>query len=384
MARLVARVRRALQQPAGRISHPYTQRQLSIAVEKQRASHKHPDKQRVQNANHVPVAVKEIFGKDADEMFKKEIDTLLKMRQFNNPHLIKHIAACRAESDPPIRCIIFPFASGGDPCAYWDSGDTQPRTAELVQWSLQQMHGLATAVHDLHGGFPDDPRSNVRHGDLKPQNILIFEDPGEEKRLVIADVGIAKVHMGPTAVRTQKATGTFATTRSYEAPEAHPDTKKRDERRSRTYDVWSLGCIFLEFTIWLLFNVRAVNDFAAHRPKIWTGYDGPGGFYEISPEGIPSVCKEVQRALADLLDDDRCGEDTAMGQLVRLISRKMLVAEVAGRCDAEKLVESLKCILDGSRDKGKDYFLKPSGRRVVTPEMFCPVRRGSSSNSITK
>lgn len=246
------------------------------------------------------------------------------------------------------------------------------------------MHGLATAMHDLHGGFPDDPRSNVRHGDLKPQNILIFQDPGEEKRLVIADVGIAKVHMGPTAVRTQKATGTLATTRAYEAPEAHPDTVKRDIRRSRTYDVWSLGCIFLEFTIWLLFDVQAVNNFAAHRPRKWTGYDGPGGFYEISPDGTPGVCKEVRRALADLLDDDRCGQDTALGQLVRLLSNKMLVAEVGGRCEAEKLVESLNCILDGSRGRGKDYFLKSSEKPVLMPEMFCPVRRGSSSSSITK
>jgi len=314
-------------------------------------------------------------------MFNKEIETLSKMRQFNNPHLIRHIGACRAESDPPLRCIIFPFASGGDLRDYWSKCDFEPRTPNLIRWALSQMHGLATAVRDLHRGFPDDPKTNVRHGDLKPQNILIFSDDGQEKRLVIADVGIAKVHMGPTAVRTQKATGTLATTRAYEAPEAHPDTIKTDIRRSRTYDIWSLGCIFLEFTIWLLFNDRAVVNFAAHRPQKWTGYDGPGGFYEVSDEGHPGVCEQARRALKDLLDDERCGEKTVLGALVRLIEERMIVAEVGKRILAEDLVKLLGLI---STEKGDDYFLKASENPVSVPEMFRPVRRGSSSSSITR
>lgn len=336
-------------------------------------------------SNGIHVAVKEIVGNKRDEIFKKEVDTLIEIRQYNNPHLIRHIAACRAESDPPLRCIIFPFASGGDLKDYWNKGDVTPRTPRLVHWSLKQMQGLAKGIRDLHSGFQGKTGSNVRHGDLKPQNILIFEDEGEEKRLVVADVGIAKVHMGPTAVRTQKATGTQATTRAYEAPEAHQKADRANLPRSRAYDIWSLGCIFLEFTIWLLFDVHAVNCFGQHRPRTWTESEGPGGFYDISHTGVPGICQEVQRALADLLDDNRCGGDTALGKLVRLISKEMLVAKASDRCPAEKLVKELENISNVRvSEEGDGYFLKVSDRQVSVPEMFCPVQKGSRSDSMTK
>ena len=333
--------------------------------------------------DHVHVAVKEIFGKRRDKLFDDEIKTLTDIRESNNPHLIRHIAACVADSDPPLRCIIFPFASGGDLREYWVESDTEPRTPGPIQWSLKQMHGLATAIHGLHGGYPKLEGSNVRHGDLKPENILIFEDEGKEKRLVIADVGIAKCHMGPTAVRTQK-TGTDTTSRAYEAPEANERTHQSNFPRSRAYDIWSLGCIFLEFTIWLLFDIHAVDNFANRRPHEWPGHLGPGVFYDISPKGSPMVCQEALRALADLLEDDRCGEDTALGQLVRLISEKMLIAEVKGRCLASDLVNWLERISDGPPGRGNEYYLKSSEKAVSLPEIFRPLRKGSGSSSITR
>lgn len=333
------------------------------------------------NERPILVAVKKFFGKDMDEDFNKELQNLIDIRKFKNDHLIKHIDAWKADPPPgtAVRCLVFPFARGGDLCAFWEKSNEEPRTAKLVKWSLEQMYGLATGIRDLHGGFGKG--TNVRHGDLKPENLLLFEGRDRANRLVIADVGIAKVHMGPTAVRTQKGTGTSATTRAYEAPEANDETGRKDFPRSRAYDIWSLGCIFFEFVIWLLYDIRAVDNFATRRPHKWTGH--PGGFYEISDSGVPAVCHQATRGLNDLLDDERCGEDTALGRLVRLIAHYMLVAEVDKRCYATELVDKLANILAAASNGGDAYLMRPVGNTVV-PEMFTQLRRGSSFGSMTR
>ena len=44
----------------------------------------------------------------------------------------------------------------------------------------------------------------------------------------------------------------------YEAPEAIGEL---NGPRSRLYDVWSMGCITLEFIIWLLYGNDELNNF---------------------------------------------------------------------------------------------------------------------------
>lgn len=347
----------------------------------------HPAHYRSSNhkGNSIQVAVKEFAWKGVeDPTFQNEVSNLIDIRRFNNPHLIRHIAAFKIEREKPVCCIIFPFARGGDLQQYWGRFDGKGendserkryhglRTADLVKWALEQMRGVATGIRDLHGGYGEG--TNVRHGDLKPANILLFEGDGDEGRLVIADLGIAKVHMSPTDARTQKGTGTNATTRAYEAPEANDEADRKNFPRSRAYDIWSLGCIFLEFAIWLLFDVAAVDNFANRRPRQWTGDDG--GFYAIPTHGPPTVCEEVRHAITDLLSDKRCGEDTALGQLVRFIADEMLVTDVKGRCAANDLVKKLEEILELARGRGEEYLLK-TVESTATPEMF--LRKGSRS-----
>ncbi|KAK1749722.1 kinase-like domain-containing protein [Echria macrotheca] len=308
----------------------------------------------------IRVAVKEL-GED-DETFERETQSLFRIRQFDNPHLIRHIAACKVETPYPKYYVIFPLASDGDLHAYWKNQDKQPRTPGLIRWSLEQMLGLASGLQDLHRSFPNG--SNCRHGDLKPLNILLFDESGT-KRLVIADFGIAKIHSKMTAVRTQKETDTRATTKAYEAPEAHKKCKYSLLPRPRVYDVWSLGCILLEFTIWLLYGLEAVEGFASWRPNTWTE-SRPGGFYAIKDDGSPVVSEMVIIAMAQLLKHERCGEGTALGRLVRLIQTEMLVAESKRRSDAPRLVEELGRIV-GDVVQGGDESLWSTELELASP-----------------
>jgi serine/threonine protein kinase len=195
---------------------------------------------------------------------------------------------------------MFPWADGGNLMEFWKQEDS--RRDEKMLWSLRQMLGLVDALKALHS-------KNCRHGDLKPDNVLHFKSG--EGILVIADVGISKFHREVTSLRHTK-TNTTATTRSYEAPEAQPDN---EDPRSRLYDMWSMGCIFLEFAIWLLYGVRGVKSFKRSR-KSTDPMITNGSFYTRLPGGTAELHSMVSEAMSTLLEDPRCKGGTALAGLV--------------------------------------------------------------------
>jgi hypothetical protein len=338
----------------------------------------------------VKVAVKEL--RDGSQ-FKQERRNLAITRNLNNPHLIKHIATYEVQNPDgsSTYSIIFPLASGGNLHTFWSTQNGEPQTPELIQWSLEQILGLARAVRDLHMGFQG--ARHCRHGDLKPLNILHFEDAGPGSaskgrgRLVIGDLGISKIHDEATGDRNC-ATQTRATTPHYEPPEARgicddngDQSQAADQGRpwSRKYDMWSLGCIFLEFAIWLFDGAAALNRFREDR--------GSGAFYEIkkgnSGEVQVVVCQAALCIMEKIRRDVRCrdqpGRDAdqadqadqanqadqadnadkadkadkappgALERLVNLIEGDLLIPEVEGRCDADRLVAELEGIVEDAR-----------------------------------
>lgn len=98
---------------------------------------------------------------------------------------------------------------------------------------------LCSAVRYLH-------RSNCRHKDIKPANILI-----KDKRVYVTDFGIALDWTELGQETTEGPTLTY--TNAYAAPEV----LKRLPRDSKS-DMWSLGCVFLD----ILVRVSASRHFA--------------------------------------------------------------------------------------------------------------------------
>jgi len=92
------------------------------------------------------------------------------------------------------RCFIFPWAEGGDLRELWKRKDKFPRIQEL-----EQVFGLIDAVRALHHG-------NIRHGDIKPQNMLHFSHAagyGGFGTLVLADIGVSKYYQRIYRTRVQ-------------------------------------------------------------------------------------------------------------------------------------------------------------------------------------
>jgi len=194
---------------------------------------------------------------------------------------------------------------------------------------------------------------------------------------VIGDLGISRIHDKATYERDQ-VTGTKATTPDYEPPEALNIVRRnsREEAEndavtthgqggkpwSRKYDMWSLGCIFLEFAIWLIYDAEALGGFVSRRGQgpfyLITTPDnaGNGGATEpTSQRGPIQVCPRVKEAMEELRADERCSDGSSataagpLGQLVNLIEKQLLVTEAEGRCDANQLVNELKLIVEAAK-----------------------------------
>ncbi|KAK3291361.1 kinase-like domain-containing protein [Chaetomium fimeti] len=318
----------------------------------------------------IQVAVKEL--KDENQ-FKQERSNLTITASLNNSHIIKHIATYEVKNTngTTTYSIIFPLASGGNLQTFWDT--EEPRTPELRQWSLEQILGLATAIRDLHMGFQGE--KHCRHGDLKPLNLLHFKDPSSKGlgRLVLGDLGISKIHEQVTADR-KCATQTRATTPHYEPPEARGirndnDSSSNDNDKdkngsaaagqdqgkpwSRKYDMWSLGCIFLEFAVWLFSDVGTLDKFRKRR--------GSGTFYKVLPaeadggEEQVVVCPVAQGVLEQLRAGFRGDKDDAAAapgpweRFVDLIEGELLIPEAERRCGADRLVAELERIVEDAR-----------------------------------
>ncbi|KAF1964818.1 kinase-like protein [Bimuria novae-zelandiae CBS 107.79] len=277
-------------------------------------------------ANLEYVATKE-FWVEAD--FLKERENLRTVASLNHKHLITHLATFTKGTT---HYVIFPWADGGSLREFWTREDAQPRDRQLFTWSLRQLLGVAEAIEALHG-------INCRHGDMKPENILHFSGP-DGGRLVVADVGVSRSHDHATKLR-HAGTTTRATTPSYEAPEAFTHSYVP---RARRYDVWSIGCIFLEFALWLLHDLETIISFgyARHAPDF--------EFYLINRDSSDSnrrteIHPMVTKALKRLRQDPRCKDGTLFDDFLDLIENHLLLVEVNQRAEADELVGRLRNIV---------------------------------------
>lgn len=272
------------------------------------------------------------------EYFRQERENLEKTHNLKHKNLIEYLASCQ---NGALYYIILPWADGGSLRDFWEYEDSSERTPELALWALQQMLGLASALKALHN-------ENCRHGDLKPGNILYFTKGGNGD-LVIAGFGVARLHHKDTLSRFGTTT-TTRTTQSYEAPEKKlfPNVP-----RSRRYDLWSIGCVFLEFNIWLLYGFEAIQNFSSARsPPAFSFYKSTHELAEIDPA--------VSEAIDILRTDTRCRSSTALKTLIDVISNRLLQVEVDRRCMADELYNELHELVQNA-------ITNPSDLRIIPP-----------------
>ncbi|KAI4931356.1 hypothetical protein J4E85_003948 [Alternaria conjuncta] len=275
-------------------------------------------------------------GKNVAVDVKREVDALVRMNELGQKHIVRFITSFQRGTLADLEYyVLFEWADGGNLSDFWTQQDSSRRTASLVEWVIRQLCGLAKALAAAHY-MPD--KVSYRHGDLKPGNILWFRDNDGYGTLKIGDWGEAKSHEQVTALRHGHVDTTARYgTRRYEPPETGLQPllpKGTPHVRSRLYDVWGMGCIILEFIIWLLYDHGELSRFNNSNQ----GYFGPSDmFYEISHERVVRIHRVVEHWMEHMAKDGLCRPDaTALGNLLQIVRTKLLVVdlpEVGGPAD---------------------------------------------------
>lgn len=290
--------------------------------------------------------------------FKKENQILQQIKSLQHRHIIRHLTSIdKGEKDKGY--ILFPWAAGGSLQDFWEASEVEP-SQKHVLWSLQQMLGLTEALHTLHEHF------QCRHGDLKPGNILCFSESGETI-LKLADFGISKIHDFPTIFR-KKATTTASLTPSYQGPEVEFEkVNNMDQRpRSRKYDIWSLGCIFLEFSIWLLHGPKGIEDFLSARGNGSSSSSSSTPLYSITDKAAKTarVHEVATWTIRKLESNPLCKGDTTLAALLELIKKDMLEPEVEQRQSAAEICKKLESILQEAEKRPSCLLNSPVGLAI--------------------
>lgn len=233
---------------------------------------------------------------------------------MNHPNIVKFIGGFRQDSKS---YLIFEWADGRNLRQYWNDEMNWRRDGELIRWTLEQIHGLASALDNWHN-FASGSAMNGRHGDLKPENILRSTRSGDIFQ--IADLGLAKVHSQPTHIRKNPSTTARGTLR-YLSPEVHSSAP---QKISRSYDMWSMGCTILEWIVWLVYG-----------PKEFIGFQDDcfptelEQFFELLEDGTPVIRRKIMRWIGrmendSLRSDEKCISG-ALRDLMLFVRDRLLV-----------------------------------------------------------
>lgn len=208
-----------------------------------------------------------------EEAFEQELYAMRKMKP--GPHVLPLCATFKCGVK---LSFLFPWAEGGSLKAVWkqepsdfvaERGCRDP-SQDLIRWIAEQCAGLAEGLKGIHNATPamqESTRMRIDeesfadhygiHGDLKPDNILLFyEDESETKGdlgvLKLADFGLTRFHTAASR-SLQPGNGHGPLCPTYASPE-HATLIDGVSRKS---DVWALGCVFTQFLTWAIRGRKA-------------------------------------------------------------------------------------------------------------------------------
>lgn len=234
-------------------------------------------------------AVKELHSRDRTN-FKQEVDTLKKFSNNAHTHLITLLTTYEQRGT---YFLIFPRAEA-DLQAYWkgtpsplQANQSPSEQASAVHWMAAQCLGLADGLRHIHRYRSSHARLHPldashddmygHHGDIKPENVLWFSNrrdqtpPGDGGglggTLKLSDFGLAR--FSPHRTMSMYPDGRAAAmTRTYAAPECDLPGPGGEGVKGRQFDMWTLGCLYLEFVTWLVSGWEGVQRLKEARESV--------------------------------------------------------------------------------------------------------------------
>ncbi|KAK4464071.1 kinase-like domain-containing protein [Cladorrhinum samala] len=281
------------------------------------------------------------------EDFQREFETLSRFsgKSKAHEHLITLLAAYQRGDEC---CFIFPWAHSDLGALLRSCIEPGSALQKLnLQWLIEQCKGVADGLQRIHKdqaagirlqgdqGGANSGQVYGRHGDIKPENILLFkdhQDPAHAGKLAITDFGLARFHHYDTKTYFQH--DKIAATPTYRPPECDTDFPIII---SPSFDIWSLGCVFLEFITWFLGGGPLVTSFRQQRkaPDALTYGFNMEQFFELmqeegqeTPRVRARVKVEVNEFVNDLHSHPECSD--TIHDFLDFVMNEMLIVESQG------------------------------------------------------
>ena len=202
-----------------------------------------------------------------DVEHNQEIQSLIRLNDQKHKHLIRLLVAYEHKSELH---LVFPWAAG-NLLDFWQTRfpntDDPLRDRFLAIWMTEQMYGLASGLNAIHTDASSRLAVNKkhgRHGDIKPENVLLFPKESSVNgklhmdTLKISDFGLMEFR--GTVSKEHVPLDGLAASPTYRGPEW--DISRQV---APSYDIWCIGCVFLEFVEWYLKGWEGVDDFSQNR-----------------------------------------------------------------------------------------------------------------------
>lgn len=217
------------------------------------------------------------------DIFSREVACLQSLNSQAHPNIVRLLSSYRIRGDFH---LLFPWADC-DLRMFWLSNPRPDAEAANHQGMLRQMKGVADALSVIHGFSKGDERRRWygRHGDIKPSNILVFSEhrsvdtAGLDKfTWKISDFGHSLIGKA-TSMRPHCGgkNGEENYTPVYRAPELDltPHTV------SSLYDIWSLGCVYLEAVTWWISGRDGLDRLASSRTDTTSDTSNRNAFFYV-------------------------------------------------------------------------------------------------------
>lgn len=257
------------------------------------------------------VAIKrigEIYNIKKQITVRKELSML---EICDHPNIVKLLDAYQISDQPEVFYLVMEpwapytltkFLRQSDSQRCRDSPWFTPGSHRTERQVIRIFRGLADGLCYLHD-------KSIKHKDLKPDNILLYDDGRRDIRPIIADLGISKIF------KSGNPTDDMKTTYAYRAPEQVASTGS-----TLRSDVWQLGCCFA-----LLLAV--FRHGSAGGQHLWDSFENTN-------EGLScNIAQEAQTFLAAF--DKLCGHGSASQRRAHLVTRAMLEINPESRFDME-------------------------------------------------
>ncbi|XDG10299.1 hypothetical protein ABKA04_009914 [Annulohypoxylon sp. FPYF3050] len=274
-----------------------------------------------------PFALKKLLEHDPTRIeadFKKEVEMLKKFDGGVHPHIVTVLTTFKHGD---CYYLLFPWAEC-DLGRYFEYNPTPNHALETVQWLSDQCLRIMEAVHLIHfppgvNNLQPGDRLFGRHGDIKAENILVFMTPKGKANLVLSDFGLGSVHHDISKSNVPKEK--VAVTPDFRPPECDME----GGRISRAYDVWTLGCLFLDLLTWYLGGEQLRQDFDEQRMSSYRGGPETPIYFEVvlteNQKHGYIVKSQVETWFEKLHGHSHCSN--FVHEFLDLIEQEMLIVE---------------------------------------------------------